>query len=148
MSAKEVLELIENVDPEDDKALSNIDANVYVFLKLYKGFKVTISGTSVHYRHEDWDDDCHTVLYHLFDHHRYTRSLDAIVAIQPEGWMSRSNEYQENKTFKTKHGFEARLIKGTDICVISKSILPTEPLSRLHAAIQAIEWERENEKRS
>jgi len=133
MTAKKILEMIEGVSPDDTDTLDEIDTHVYVFLKLYDGFKYTISasGCSVTYRHNDWLETYPSTLYHLFDNHLYTRSRDALKAIRPDG---------ATINIAVNHNDTASAWLMLKEITFNARNLPTEELAELHVIIQALEW--------
>ena len=141
MIMKQILELIENVDPSDTETLDEIDVLTFCFLN---------NETLKEWRPEDFEFDVNehnfTHIYGNFEFkdecQQYTRSLDASKAIQPDGWMLRT--YQEKFT-----KYYCHLIKYFDSgkILFDADGMPTEELARLHAIIQAIQWERDNEQR-
>jgi len=69
---------------------------------------------------------------------KYTRSLDAIKAVEDaelEGWDW--ERYSDTR-------YDRHCVHATNTDIKTKH-LPTEQRARLHAAIQAIDWKRENE---
>ena len=128
---KQMLEMIEDVDPEDTDKLDEIDAMVHI-LKCVPSVQEEIIASDgsieswIYYRLK-WKDDP-----------AYTRSLDAIKKIQPNGWM-----IKEYITWVTGECY-IRLSNGLDGKQLYSKTLPTEELARLHAVLQAIEWERNN----
>jgi len=137
MNYKELLELIENVDPSDTAKLDEIDARC---LALFFGYKfesfgqskinpnmkcLKVSGNRI--------DEGSVCQQHLIP--QYTRSRDALKSIRPEGW-----------------NFTIQALQKACGCTAQKdknlkwsNSLPTEELTELHAIIQSIQWERENE---
>ena len=113
MTAKQILELIESVDPKDTDKLDEIDARVEWFL-----------GVSV--------EPMSTGLY------KYTRSRDALKQIRPDGkimWCFFEN-YPEGARAR------AEIFHDHGDNPIQTGWFPTEELAELHAIIQAIEYER------
>ena len=128
--AKKMLELIESVDPDDTDALNEIDARVWCLVN------------------DDWDYETHfkkpfsggftskngdgKYLKYIPE---YTRSRDALKAIRPEGWQW-VVEYIGGEYYCCLHDKYLDSVFSCDA--------PTEELAELHAIIQAIEWERNN----
>ena len=140
--SKELLELIENVDPEDSDVLDEIDARTHVYIGFYW-----------HGDLEPWENGaghwgfmkgccCKSDRQFAQDFLKYTRSRDALKAIRPEGWFF--------DTCTDAAGTECYSDKG-DVNLTNDISLPTEELAELHAIIQAISYERglieEEEKR-
>ncbi len=129
---KQILEMIENVKPDDIVQLDEIDARVWAYITLEGDFKIHFvegSGT-IHYRHNDWKDESHTILHHTFMHDEYTRSRDALKAIRPEGW-----DFVCGPSFC--HGYKDDAL---EIEVYADN--DSECLNELHAIIQAAQRER------
>jgi hypothetical protein len=141
---EEILRMIEGVDPSDEAALNLIDAHVYVFLNLHKGFRVSYSkGTniSITYRHESWKPEDHSVLKHMFDYYQYTRSRDTLKSIRPNQGASyfqvKNGDNWDNWFCTIRWWSSANKAAG-----FNSPYLPTEELAELHAIIQAINHER------
>ena len=129
MNAKEILKLIENVDPKDNDALDEIDAKTDAFVK-----KLLFEQMA-----PDWWDERTpaywspgtTALHERCYARKYTRSRDALKAIRPE----------RRNTFKITYH-----IDGGYTCFCNRlfkyPILPTEELAELHAIIQAVAYEQ------
>ena len=112
-----ILKMIEEVDPADTDKLDEIDVLVYEYISDI-GYRPSTSFP-------------------------YTRSRDALKAIRPEGWYIKLDIF--SVPGKPKWTCECfNLTEGAG-CFLSP-VLPTEELAELHAIIQAIEWERENDK--
>lgn len=140
--ADKILEMIEGVDPADTETMDEIDARFWCllegayFVKMYGGKMFEFEPIIADGRFQKDKTP-----------KEYTRSLDAIKAVEEvelEGWYMcstfggrdvcavdawRPDSIQDDCTYKTD-------LKGKD--------LPTEHLARLHAAVQAIKWKREN----
>lgn len=119
--SKEILELIENVDPSDTDTLDEIDGLFWGYY--YKeGCQQSKGG-------------------------RPTRSRDALKSIRPEGWQYRlEHDFGSDCFLFTMTKWGARCVPKKYIdgqWDISKPI-KTEELAELHAIIQAIEWERKS----
>lgn len=134
------------VDPSDTAKLDEIDARVWAYLKLQGDFNISFSENSgtIHYRHNSWPKDVHTVLHHTFQHDQYTRSRDALKAIRPEGWVfglayRPTNGEWVFGSFKPESIGKATWIDDNwDDFAEGK----TEELAELHAIIQAIVYQR------
>ena len=135
ISASEILEMIEKVDPDDETTLREIDIRVYVFLKLNEDFQVSIhkGGRSITYRHNLWPQDERSVLFHTFDRYRYTRCRNKLKSIRPR--------YVEIDIFHRHSSSECEIWLDRNVSVKSPA-LPTEELAELHAIIQAISLQR------
>ena len=116
---KDILKLIENVDPEDSAALDEIDYRVFKF----------IHGRAVPNRAR-----------------RYTTSRDALKSIRPEGYTIWCLEGPNPLLTKEKSaaGWHCSLLKEAQWSSphVDSEFLPTEELAELHAILQAIEYER------
>lgn len=143
-NAKNIIKMIATVNSDDDDGLNLIDAHVYVYLNLFEGFRVSIhkDGRSITYRHISWKPEDQSVLYHLFDKHRYTRSRNLLKSIRPEGWSIYGGffgKYAEYEAMNITGGKEmiTRFNSGDNLL---------EELAELHVIIQAIEYERQKGK--
>ena len=146
---KDILEMIENVDPSDTDKLDEIDARVWCFdwKEEYIG---TVNGNHMT-RGKDTNGlecgyKCGIDDYCLGNPivPKYTRSLDAIKSITPDGWQIKIEQDSGLNTL-----WDCTLLKFGARCEVEHCIftgwsceLPTEELARLHATIQAIEYER------
>lgn len=136
---KEILKLIESVDPSDTAKLDEIDARVWYYVEGH-----------------EWYPDCEVLRTEppsgvvLLQKNResitrfpsrirkYTRSRDALKAIRPKGWDY--NCGRRMGAFDVGENYLA-WFRGEDRSAHSKP-LPTEELAELHAIIQAIAHER------
>jgi len=114
--AKKILEMIESVAPDDTDTLNKINVMVWCYLN------------NVKYQT-------------AFPAIIYTNSRDTLKAIRPEGWYVDVIPEGRYKYLKWTCQMTAAYSGGE----CRASFLPTEELAELHAIIQAIEWERENE---
>lgn len=142
--AQEILKLIENVAPEDENALDEIDARVCCYLKN----KACVSYKRVpsFYNEERgylvraFTDSLGIMSIDL--KFSYTRSRDVLKKIRPKGWFftisSWLDEFECMCGIPAEHDFPV-------LCRSSNPYLPTEELAELHAIIQAIEYERTHE---
>lgn len=135
--SKKILEMIENLSLDDEVALNEIDARVWVFLELSNEFEITFSGATVYYRHKSWPSGARTIMHHPFQHPQYTRSRDALKSVRPDGWAFAI--WSNVSCAKWVCGIS----KDSDNLMTSVS-LPSEELAELHAIIQAKQWERQN----
>ena len=152
MEHKKILTLIENVDPQDNAALDEIDARVWCWLEDCKFKRMlnnkypTLSASKFSF----YEDD--QIYYKLVSGIRYCTCRDALKAIRPEGYLfTIQKEYHSvGNTNPTKTINWFCLISSVDRCKIpsfkSDPIsMPTEELAELHAIIQAIAWERQSD---
>tara|TARA_A100000172_G_scaffold78648_2_gene64480 strand:+ start:36 stop:425 length:390 start_codon:yes stop_codon:yes gene_type:complete len=116
---KKILELIENVDPKDTDALDEIDMEMHKLLYSWSG----IRGKRPHIK--------------------YTRSRDALKEVRPEGFEFPKDVLTNVAGFIFGYGCPA-FNNGKFLAYYKP--LPTEELAELHAIIQAIMWERDNNK--
>jgi len=124
---KEILKLIETVDPDDSAALNEIDLAVHDY----------VSDPRISYLNAGRP--------------KYTRSRDALKTIRPDGYWSCGAPSDTNRYNTEPHD----MVNGySGICTDNKMSFettvdydpfPTEELAELHAIIQAIEWERNND---
>lgn len=133
---KEILKMIETVDPNDTAKMDEIDARVWCYLHqhTYIGMDEG-SGFSIKYRHKDGYETA-SILFGII---KYTRSRDALKAIRPEGRFFEITKYPSAASFASD-GFHARWY--VDGRLQPQPELPTEELAELHAIIQAIAYER------
>ena len=135
MTAKQILEMIENVDPSDTAKMDEIDEAVFQW-RLDLGFTEHFSPSTGKAR-------------------KYTRSRDALKAIRPEGYHVEIIIHDWGSYFAGKRGYEticgASLrpnYSSDEACpynrlkTVTAPRLRTEALAELHAIIQAIENER------
>lgn len=120
---EKILQLIEQVKPDDTAMLDEIDTYVIEFLGL------------------DFND-----CYCLIDSIRvpdaeyiYTRSRDALKAIRPDGYIRIGNDDNDPSLFLCE--FITCLPNMAEF----EAYAPTEELAELHAIIQAIAYERGQE---
>lgn len=135
MTAKEILKMIEEVDPSDTDKLDEIDIMVNLFVDCLQSVRETF--------HDD-----PTMFIKARKRHRdfplYTRSRDALKAIRPEGygcWIEIRTADDGDAACKIGRNTEAGrsvYIFGTNTIGYMRS----EELAELHAIIQAIEYER------
>jgi hypothetical protein len=116
MTAQKILNLIENVDPNDSAALDEIDAKTHMF----------------------WMDcqDYPAPSWPSMGKPKYTRSRDALKSIRPDGWAFEISALQDAYVCH---------LNSTNISFrfdIDSAELTTEELAELHAIIQAIAHER------
>lgn len=145
---KKILELIENVDPNDTDALDEIDARVWLWIKNKGEFK-SIEVTDVDPYDQTYDKFIHIkdpvpsgFGYDISKYGwwtngvgNYTRSRDALKAIRPEGWQHNSEYYGNDYSFTMKKPYKNGLW-------LHSCWLPTEELAELHAIIQVLDFER------
>lgn len=140
--AKKILDMIEGVDHNDADALDKIDVLVFCFIN---------NETLKEWRPEEFEFD---VMEHKFTHvygnfefddecQQYTRSRDALKAIRPDGWVWGMNSYSRGD-LNGRALYEYKADNGSNR-ISSPSNIKTEELAELHAIIQAIEWERNND---
>lgn len=115
-TAKEILELIEAVDPKDAVKMGEIDkrASSYVIFK---------QGVAGHW---------------LCDPPKLTSSRDALKAIRPEGWTFQMFANSESGDLE----YFGQLTRDNPYAEFTSPDMPTEELAELHAIIQSIEYER------
>jgi len=132
---KDILKMIEKVDPADSAGLDEIDARVWCLLHDAR-FKKMLS-TPEHYKHgyfsyyqgSVWGSKM------IYPPIQYTRSRDALKSIRPKGWEWYMAQYNDGVRF----GCAQDCIGTNQIESVS---LPTEELAELHAILSAIEHER------
>lgn len=142
MSVNEILKLIEAVDPSDTAKLDEIDARVFCYLEGAQFVEMVDSRhQSYHWLPEFTKRSCISgKTYNEALYCKWTRSRDALKAIRPEGWslhggqIGKFAEYQASKWTVPPVIFYAAVD------------LPTEELAELHAILQAIQYERSNNK--
>lgn len=149
MTSKEILELIESVDPSDTDTLDEIDARVWCFVRSYE-FKRMLNKA-----HKTMDAPfsfwkCRQISLAqkrgVSNPIKYTRSRDALKSIRPSGWLPFSgNRHHIDGRKPYFYGLVRDSIKAGVVPMnaqFTSSDLPTEELAELHAIIQAIEYER------
>ena len=136
-TAKEILTLIENVDPSDSDALNEIDARVWCFknnknYNYYEPYRNDETGRT------QWivitTREKHTKQEKAMNAEFYTRSRDARRSITPNDFIYVPTVLDNGLIVgSNQHGdFETPPFEDED-------------RPELHAIVQAIEWERENE---
>lgn len=154
---KDLLKMIEAVDPNDTAKMDEIDVLVHRFVRpmtvdkeekiFHDGglWAVKKSRVNQHrlFRENQWKDVAG--LYVCGDLPSYTRSRDALKTIRPEGWHIRGID-------QLADNFHWRCVLAKPKTPASSSLdiavaipLPTEELAELHAIIQAIAHERNAE---
>ncbi len=136
--AEKILNMIENVNPDDIETLNEIDAMVFVYLNFSERYF-----KEVHYK---GNRVCWKTIMDYYSNKivkiQYTRSRDVLKSIRPKGWKVCITSNGRCQMWKDE--CEAPNITSYNN---QKGKLPTEELAELHAIIQAIEWERNNVKR-
>lgn len=143
MSANQILEMIESVDPSDRKAMDQIDLD---FWKWYADLPITncyddyegACGFSFETDIDYWELDGYSLLPSSQPHHRVSRSRDALKLVRPEGWCFDIEEEDVGKFICWPYCWE----KYSDL--ERTPYFPSEELAELHAIIQSIEFERGN----
>lgn len=148
---KEILNLIENVDPNDTDTLDEIDARVWCLVEGHEYLSLK-SRRAIQYHHKDGYETATApgVTPH------YCTSRDALKSIRPVGWHWKANRLYSAERFLREKGWSegfafvlSKYKKNKDgrIEVVFQTeqnpAFPTEELAELHAIIQAIESERE-----
>lgn len=134
MTAAEILKLIETVDPSDTAKLDEIDARVCIYLRPKKAAHLASSIAGFREKGTPRPTDLELLSGRV---EQVTRSRDALKQIRPEGDWSYASE-----GCGQSHWFDMNL-NGWSTTQFG---LPTEELAELHAIIQSLEWERNNEK--
>lgn len=125
-----ILQMIEGVDHDDTDALDAIDA--WVFFWLNPEERVYFESISIN-QYLLGVRDQHYIKQHI----PYTRNLDAIKSITPEGY--------EILLIQDDRGFRCQFDEVRGSYISGSGILPTEELARLHVVVKAIAYEREND---
>jgi len=163
---KEILELIENVDPDDTAKLDEIDARVAEYLGLYSYWESKHEHYNIDYKDGESSTafPCHAAYdgydpstgkkksfpkifpySYFFDWSgrfpQYTRNRSALKVIRPEGWLvGKIWEPMPGafscELYQKEYGF------GAPDLIKSAWKLPTEELAELHAILQAIHHDR------
>jgi hypothetical protein len=135
---EQILKMIEEVSPDDTAKLDEIDAMVWCYL-----LKVTFHHMIADYEGDTayrWSVTAKEAQAISQDALEYTRSRDALKAIRPEGYTIR--DYH----FLPCFGWKVSICGSADKAIdFTAKDLPTEELAELHAIIQAIAYERENQ---
>lgn len=129
---QDLLNMIENVSPDDTAKLDEIDARVWCWLSDYR-----FAGT----RHDRVfvldENQCEIEKLNGVCTLKYTRSRDALKAIRPEGWC-----FIGGMVGKYADMTATKLLPETPEFTAHQYDLPTEELAELHVIIQVIEYER------
>lgn len=89
--AAEILKLIENVDPSDEKMMDEIDGRVLcyltknIFVRMLDGSEIGAEFPLMEYQSAEYTYNFHKIPVPEMD--KYTRSRDALKAIRPEGYQ-------------------------------------------------------------
>ncbi len=133
-TAAELLKLIETVDPSDSAKLDEIDARVWCWMNS-NTYDYCFRNNANELVAKTPEENVVTNIP------LYTRSRDALKAIRPEGWYFFCNPkwcIAETKKYDD--------YTGNKLIFESSPYCKTEELAELHAIIQAIDYERNNEK--
>lgn len=134
---EKILDMIENVDPNDSDALDDIDARVWCFINNEK-FIGWVNDERAYFNTDK------LINRSTREKPKYTRSRDALKSIRPDGWYPIL--YAISNGGGCVLGFQASLFslraKVDSPDSYTKSLFQTEELAELHAIIQAIAWER------
>ena len=138
--AADILKLIEEVDPSDAAKLDEIDARVDAWMNGLDFVRIHPACRSYDVKSQFGLD----IICYRVEPMYFTRSLDAIVGIAPEGWQFTNTIYSRPGAADTRELHEFLALKSdTDpVQWVRSPRLLTEPLARLHAAIQSLEYER------
>lgn len=139
-----LLKMIWEVDPNDTEKLDEIDARVNGLLcgGIFIDFRKGNNNQDVAWYRDDPKEVNreHDILVEFEDERRnilkYTRSRDALKAIRPKGWRLQIKQHA--------HSYEGGLVQSGSGRYLSYKKAPTEELAELHAIIQAIKYERDN----
>jgi len=141
---KQILEMIESVDPSDTAKLDEIDARVWCYLESHTFACIKWDRIFVLDEHQ-----CEIEKFNGICTLKFTRSRDALKAIRPEGWqycMEHSPAIGFQCTLQDKMGspdnppniFKSPWYKAGS----GGRTGLTEELAELHAILQAIAHER------
>lgn len=125
---KDLLKLIEAVDPSDTAKLDEIDARVACMLCFSGSEFVAVSDSRNFYSYRMGAAHISVAMATV---PKYTRSRDALKAIRPEGLY-----------FFARQNPSGRFYGDDANGDYPSPALPTEELAELHAIIQAIDYER------
>lgn len=140
MTAKDILSLIESVDPSDTEKMDEIELRAYSYIKNegFLGVGKNEAGQDKYIFAREYING--PGKYQLFKSEipKYTRSRDALKCIRPEGWAAFSMDFygafSDIRFWKCELGKPGKAVASTG--------LPTEELAELHAIIQSLEHER------
>lgn len=134
MSAETILKMIEEVSPDDTAKMEEIDARVMAYLEgwEFKDYVRMYNDERMHGFTLDEGEILFTV--------QYTRSRDALKAIRPKGYAQSWPTFYSTGVLEYKYSFFGIGLGYVQAYVSPE--LPTEELAELHAIIQAIEYER------
>jgi hypothetical protein len=130
--ADKILKMIKAVDVNDTDTLDEIDARVWCYdnNEPFDDKRIDRAGHHLMYA-------VNTVDSYFAVIPRPTRSRDALKSIRPEGWTIKLYNYYDD----TPINHHCAMQKSTKHFVANN--LPSEELAELHAIIQAISYERE-----
>lgn len=152
--------MIENVDPDDTNALDEIDARVWCWLNCMEFIsfgKVKFTFQEVDttdpkapvVKYNEMESTFKDVLDKSYagNFFQYTRSRDALKAIRPESeWCYKLCMGPTGKAwFEIYMAFDSDKYPSTFGEGFKSPVLPTEELAELHAIIQSITYDTEDE---
>lgn len=130
-----ILGMIEKVSPDDSEKLDEIDALVTFY----------IGADNALYEYLKGDQKEFLRLYKIFSlGKKYTRSRDALKSIRPKGWAMDMTVYSTGEDCDVQmHKIKIDGCFGREEHSVSSCNYKPEELAELHAIIQAIAYERE-----
>lgn len=128
---KDLLKMIEAVEPSDTAMMDEIDFMVNAYAECLPSVCETLINSP---RREQL-----IKRYVGNEKRQYTRSRDALKKIRPEGWAWKVTDHFD---CQERAGGSASAFCHAKHPNINTPVLPTEELSELHAIIQAIAHER------
>ena len=146
--AQKILDMIENVSPDDTDTLDEIDARVDRWLKI-----LWIERQKTNNIRESVAEACADLARAGREISKYTRSRDALKSIRPNNYtISGAHQHIEmtKDAWMAVNKFRGFCVKADVSGYVNpywhglEVYLPTEELAELHAIIQAIEYERQN----
>ncbi len=141
--AKKILEMVENVSPDDTDTLDEIDALSTIYALGWRR-KIDKSNSDAEY----WESPRCEGIY-FSSPKSFTRSRDALKSIRPTigSTMNSGFLYELISTVSSDWVCSLKTSVHDELSTTFESkILPTEELAELHAIIQAIEWTRQNDR--
>ena len=137
MTHEIILNMIENVDPEDTNTLNEIDARYWCWSNDKEYLSHTPATVSFKTKKAIIYSGGLREFKRSNTYKEYTRSRDALKAIRPEAYFFRIIQH-------TGNGLFGAVLENKDGLFFTCPLLSTEELAELHAIIQAKAYEKEN----
>ena len=140
--------LIRTVDPNDKAGCDELNARFWCFVEKLKYAGLKNSNTEIYpiFKHCYWSERYEAEAYVPMPYCAYTRSLDALKAVQEAELGDDLRVYQLGMDKHGRYGCHIELYsKSLNLITQPDEGLPTMQLAWMDALVQAIQWKRENE---